>query len=80
MENTRKVKIMENERKNVVKLLRVMADTAHSSADTYKDQDPEFATLMRRKATSYEETLWLLTDDKFFNDLWNIYFRKEGEN
>lgn len=71
---------MENTKENVVKLLSVMVDSAHVLADHLKEEKPEFASLKIRQAISYQEALWLLTDDKFFNTLWEIYFRKEGEN
>ena len=71
---------MENTRENVVKLLQAMAENAHFIADSHKDQDPEFASMMRRAAIDREQAIWLLTDVKFFNDIWDSYIGKEGEN
>jgi hypothetical protein len=70
---------MENTRENVVKLLQAMAENAHLVADFHKD-DPEFASLMRTEAICREQAIWLLTDVKFFNSIWDSYIGKEGEN
>lgn len=71
---------MENTRENLVKLLKAMAENAHLIADSHKDQDPEFASMMRRHAIDREQFIWMLTDEKFFNSIWDSYIGKEGEN
>lgn len=71
---------MENTRENLVKLLSAMIDSAHVLADQFKEEDPELANLKIRQAINYQEAFWLITDEKYFNDIWNIYFREEGEN
>lgn len=79
MENTKTLEIIENTKENVVKLLNAIVDVSHSSADLHKE-DPIFASFMRKRANCYQDAIWLITDEGYFNDIWNIYFRKEGEN
>lgn len=71
---------MERTRENTIKLLKQMMKNAYSTADYFKDTDPSFSVRMRREGICRQQCIWLLTNQEFFDNMWNTYFRKEGEN
>ena len=69
---------MENTKENVIKLLRLMVANSNAAADHFKDIDPSFSKFLRDIANTRQESLWLLTDQKYFNTLWKNYNEEEN--
>lgn len=66
--------MVENNKKNVVKLINAKMDTLRDLYRIYKDEENE--TRAQRTMDEFiamHDVLCWLTDKKYFNDIWNIY-------
>lgn len=64
---------MKNTKLNVIELLEQMRSNAHDCANYAENINSEHAKTLRYQALAYSECINLLTDSKYFNDIWEIY-------
>ena len=64
---------MRNTRENVVKLLEARIKNLRDIASSAKTDNPEWAKNLRYEATGLEAALEYLTDNKYFNDVYEIF-------
>ena len=64
---------MRNTRENVVKLLEARIKNLRDIASSAKSDKPEWAKNLRYEATGLEAALEYLTDNKYFNEVYEIF-------
>ena len=70
---------MKNTKENVIKLLKQMLDNSRAVQKIFEEAgDKEASELYRGEKQALQEAIWLLEDNKFFNNQYKV-FNKDAE-
>ena len=66
-------------REKAIKLLRAMAENTYSVSKIHKESgNTVFSKATAHEAIALDKAILILTDDKYANNLWKIFFKDEA--
>lgn len=74
-------KKMKNTRENIIKVLKADIELLSDLETSERNRgNNEYEIKYQRERWGLERALWLLTDQKYFNDMYNIFKNKIERN